>query len=137
MNLIHLLLVPDRLDLFKVTDLSKARPNVVIVVRLESGTQSGGEVEAHLYEDSAMSPREEHQQEPNEEPVARSEGGDTRVSDRQQILEDVTQQVGDAHEAKDDQLGPGSAADKVASLMAKLEPLKTIVSKMDQLAEVM
>ena len=136
MDFTHLLLVPDQLDLFKVNDLSKARPNVVIVVCLESGNQSGGEVEAHLLEDSVMSPREEHQQEPNEEPVARN-GEDARVNDTQQMLEDVTHQVGDAHEAKDDQLGPGSAADKVASLMAKLEPLKTVVSKMDQLAEVM
>ena len=136
MNLTHLFLLTDQLDLFKVKNLSKARPNVVIVVCLESGNQLG-EVEAHVDNESGTTPRQEHQQDRNEEPVTMNEGGDTRANDTQQMLEDVSHQVGDAHEAKDDQLGPGSAADKVASLMAKLEPLKTIVSKLEQLAEVM
>ena len=56
-----------------------------------------------------MIPREEHQQELNEEPVARNEGEDACVNATQQMLEDVTHQVGDVHEAKNDQLGPGSA----------------------------
>ena len=124
-----------RLELFKAKDLSKSRSRGVIVFCIEKGLQRE---RAEIQEPGSVLP---HGHEGDEQvfnvlrPVVNTQE-DTQDGGVSRMIKSVTRKVQEADKAKENQLGPGSTADKVNKLMEKLQSLSAIVNTIDKIAQV-